>query len=63
MRNGQYYGASGDYWVAALNGAPNTFFAFQARPAGRSPFYQVLISTPQTGGSYVGWDEATRSSP
>ena len=59
-----YYGASGDYWVASLNGSTNTFFAFQARPTNtHSPFYQVLISTPQTGGTYVGWDEATRSSP
>lgn len=63
VRGLTYYGASGDYWVAAVNGAANTYFAFQARPTGHSPYYQILISSPQTGGSYVGWDEATRTNP
>ena len=55
-----YYGMSNGYWIASINGIPDTFLAFQARPAsGDAPFFKVLIHTPNTVG-YAAWDEATR---
>ena len=55
-----YYGMSNGYWIASLNGAPNTFLAFQATPtAAEAPYFKVLIHTPQMTG-YTDWDEATR---
>jgi hypothetical protein len=55
-----YYGVSNGYWIAAVNGASDTFLAFQATPTGTdAPYFKVLIHTPSTAG-YVSWDEATR---
>lgn len=55
-----YYGASNGYWIASVNGIPDTYFAFQATPTSPdAPYYKVLIHTPNTTG-YVAWDEATR---
>jgi hypothetical protein len=55
-----YYGMSNGYWIASINGAPDTFLAFQATATGPdTPFYKVLIHTPNTSG-YAAWDEATR---
>jgi hypothetical protein len=55
-----YYGMSNGYWIASLNGVPDTYLAFQATPlSSDAPFFKVLIHTPNTTG-YVAWDEATR---
>jgi hypothetical protein len=55
-----YYGMSNGYWIASVNGAPDTYLAFQATPASSdAPYFKVLIHTPSTTG-YVAWDEATR---
>ena len=55
-----YYGMSNGYWIASVNGAPDTFLAFQATPASpEAPYFKVLIHTAGTTG-YVEWDEATR---
>jgi hypothetical protein len=55
-----YYGTSNGYWIASVNGLPDTFLAFQARPTSPdAPYFKVLIHTPNTTG-YVAWDEATR---
>ncbi len=55
-----YYGMSNGYWIAAINGVPDTYLAFQATPLkADAPYYKVLIHTPNTTG-YVAWDEATR---
>lgn len=55
-----YYGMSNGYWVASVNGAPDTFLAFQATPtSSNAPYYRVLIHTPASSG-YMAWDEATR---
>ena len=55
-----YYGMSNGYWIASVNGVPDTFLAFQATPASpEAPYFKVLIHTPGTTG-YVEWDEATR---
>lgn len=55
-----YYGMSNGYWIASLNGVPNTYLAFQAAPAGPdAAYYKVLIHTPTMTG-YSAWDEATR---
>jgi hypothetical protein len=55
-----YYGMSNGYWIASVNGAPDTFLAFQAnRSNSDAPYFKVLIHTPNTTG-YSAWDEATR---
>jgi hypothetical protein len=55
-----YYGTSNGYWIASVNGVPDTYLAFQTTPASPdAPFFKVLIHTPNTNG-YVAWDEATR---
>jgi hypothetical protein len=55
-----YYGTSNGYWIASVNGIPDTFLAFQTTPVSPdAPFFKVLIHTPNTTG-YVSWDEATR---
>ena len=55
-----YYGMSNGYWVASVNGLPETFLAFQATSSSQdAPYYKVLIHTPATSG-YAAWDEATR---
>ena len=55
-----YYGVSNGYWIASVNGVPDTFLAFQATPLSPdAPFFKVLIHTPNMSG-YVAWDEATR---
>jgi hypothetical protein len=55
-----YYGMSNGYWIASVNGAPDTFPAFPATPTNSdAPYFKVLIHTPGTS-SYVAWDEATR---
>jgi hypothetical protein len=55
-----FYGMSNGYWVASVNGAPNTFLAFQATPmSSDAPYYKVMIHTPAMTG-YAVWDEATR---
>ncbi len=55
-----YYGMSNGYWIASVNGVPDTYLAFQATPLkADAPYYKVLIHTPNTTG-YVAWDEATR---
>ena len=55
-----YYGTSNGYWIASVNGSPDTFLAFQAAPTDSgAPFYKVLIHTPRITG-YTEWDEATR---
>jgi len=55
-----YYGMSNGYWIAAINGVPDTFLAFQATPMGHdAPYFKVLIHTPAMTG-YMAWDEATR---
>jgi len=55
-----YYGMSNGYWIASVNGLPDTFLAFQTTPLSpEAPFFKVLIHTPNTTG-YVAWDEATR---
>jgi hypothetical protein len=55
-----YYGMSNGYWIASINGLPNTFLAFQAMPTNPdAPFFKVLIHTPNMNG-YMAWDEATR---
>ncbi len=55
-----YYGVSNGYWIASVNGVPDTYLAFQATPLNHdAPFCKVLIRTPNTNG-YVAWDEATR---
>ncbi len=55
-----YYSMNNGYWIASVNGLPDTYLAFQATPlkAG-SPYFKVLNHTPNTNG-YVAWDEATR---
>jgi hypothetical protein len=48
------------HWIASVNGAPDTFLAFQATPTNSDALYfKVLIHTPGTSG-YIAWDEATR---
>src|SRR5262245_15856183 len=60
VSNLTYYGASNGYWIASINGIPDTFLAFQSTPTSPdAPFFKVLIHTPNTSG-YVAWDEATR---
>jgi len=55
-----YYGTSNGYWIASVNGPPDTFLAFQTTASSPdAPFFKVLIHTPNTSG-YVVWDEATR---
>jgi hypothetical protein len=55
-----YYGMSNGYWIASVNGLPDTFFAFQTTAASpEAPYFKVLIHTPTTSG-YSAWDEATR---
>lgn len=55
-----YYGTSNGYWIASVNGIPDTFLAFQTTPlSSDAPYFRVLIHTPNTTG-YVAWDEATR---
>jgi hypothetical protein len=55
-----YYGTSNGYWIARINGLPDTYLAFQTTPVKpEAPFFKVLIHTPNTAG-YVAWDEATR---
>ncbi len=55
-----YYSTSNGYWIASVNGVPDTYLAFQTTPASPdAPFFRVLIHTPNTSG-YVAWDEATR---
>jgi hypothetical protein len=55
-----YYGTSNGYWIASVNGAPDTFLAFQATATSAiAPYFKVLIHTAGTTG-YVDWDEATR---
>jgi hypothetical protein len=55
-----YYGTSNGYWIAQLNGAPDTYLAFQSTPLGSdAPYYKVLIHTPAMNG-YAAFDEATR---
>ncbi len=56
----RFYGMNNGYWIASVDGASDTFLAFQATPASAdAPFFRVLIHTPSTAG-YVAWDEATR---
>jgi hypothetical protein len=60
VNNLTYYGMSNGYWIASVNGIPDTFLAFQANPTtSDAPYYKVLIHTPNTTG-YAAWDEATR---
>jgi hypothetical protein len=55
-----YYGMSNGYWIASVNGLPDTFLAFQSAPvSSEAPYFKVLIHTPTTSG-YASWDEATR---
>jgi hypothetical protein len=55
-----YYGMNNGYWIASINGLPDTYLAFQATPLKvDAPYFKVLIHTPNTNG-YVTWDEATR---
>jgi hypothetical protein len=55
-----FYGMSNGYWIASVNGVPDTYLAFQATPLkADAPCFKVLIHTPNTAG-YVAWDEATR---
>ncbi len=55
-----YYGMSNGYWIASVNGVPETFLAFQATPTTPdAPYFKVLIHTPAMTG-YAAWDEATR---
>jgi hypothetical protein len=55
-----FYGMSNGYWIASVNGVPETYLAFQATPLkADAPYFKVLIHTPNTAG-YVAWDEATR---
>jgi len=55
-----YYGMSNGYWIASINGSPDTYLAFQATPLGPdAPYFKVLIHTPAMTG-YAAWDEATR---
>ena len=55
-----FYGMSNGYWIASVNGVPDTYLAFQATPLkADAPFFKVLIHTPRVAG-YVAWDEATR---
>jgi hypothetical protein len=59
-KNLTYYGMSNCYWIASVNGAPDTFLAFQATPSsGDAPYYKVLIHTRAISG-YADFDEATR---
>ena len=55
-----FHGISNGYWIASVNGIPDTYLAFQATPLKANvPFFKVLIHTPNTTG-YVAWDEATQ---
>jgi hypothetical protein len=55
-----YYGMSNGYRITSVNGAPDTFLAFQAAAMSYdAPYFKVLIHTPNTAG-YVAWDEAMR---
>jgi hypothetical protein len=55
-----YYGMSNGYWIASVNGVPDTFLAFQATPMSpEAPYFKVLMHTPKMTG-YMAWDEATR---
>jgi hypothetical protein len=55
-----YYGMSNGYWIASVNGLPDTYMAFQATPmSSDAPYFKVLIHTPNVTG-YTYWDEATR---
>ena len=59
-KNLTYYGMSNGYWIASVNGAPDTFLAFQATPmSAETPYYKVLIHTRAISG-YAEFDEATR---
>ena len=59
-KNLTYYGMSNGYWIASVNGAPDTFLAFQATPmSAEAPYYKVLIHTRAISG-YADFDEATR---
>jgi hypothetical protein len=58
-----YYGMSNGYWMASVNGAPDTYLAFQAKPlSDDAPYYKELIHTPAMSG-YAAFDEATRGNP
>jgi hypothetical protein len=60
VNNLTYYGTSNGYWIASVNGVPDTFFAFQTtQSSSEAPYFKVLIHTPNTTG-YAAWDEATR---
>jgi len=60
VNNLTYYGKSNGYWIASVDGAPDTYLAFQAtRTSPDAPYFKVLIHTPNASG-YVAWDEATR---
>jgi hypothetical protein len=55
-----YYGATNGYWIASVNGLPDTYLAFQSTaPSSDAPYYRVLIHTPNISG-YAAFDEATR---
>jgi hypothetical protein len=55
-----YYGMSNGYWIASVNGVPDTYLAFQSTAlSSDAPYFKVLIHTPNTSG-YAAWDEATR---
>ena len=59
-KNLTYYGMSNGYWIASVNGSPDTFLAFQATPmTAEAPYYKVLIHTRAISG-YADFDEATR---
>jgi hypothetical protein len=59
-RSLSYYGMSNGYWIASVNGLPDTYLAFQATPSSpEAPYFKVLIHTPAMSG-YATWDEATR---
>jgi hypothetical protein len=59
-KNLTYYGMSNGYWIASVNGAPDTLLAFQAAPFNSdAPYYKVLIHTRAISG-YADFDEATR---
>jgi hypothetical protein len=46
-----YYGMSNGYWIASVNGIPDTFLAFQATPLSPdAPYFKVLIHTPAMTG-------------
>jgi hypothetical protein len=55
-----YYGTSNGFWIASVNGAPDTFLAFQTTPTNSdAPYFKVMIHTAAITG-YAAFDEATR---